>query len=30
MEAGATGTFKFTNVSPVVNWDILEIDYEIP
>jgi hypothetical protein len=25
-----TGTFKFTNVSPVVNWDILEIDYEIP
>ncbi len=24
------GTFKFTSVSPVVNWDILEIDYEIP
>jgi hypothetical protein len=24
------GTFKFTTVSPVVNWDILEIDYEIP
>ena len=23
------GTFKFTN-APVVNWDILEIDYEIP
>jgi len=24
------GTFKFTPVSPVVNWDLLEIDYEIP
>jgi hypothetical protein len=24
------GTFKFTSVSPVVNWDILEIDYEFP
>jgi hypothetical protein len=24
------GNFRFTNVSPVVNWDVLEWDYEIP
>jgi len=24
------GTFKFFSVSPVVSWDLLEIDYEIP